>query len=61
MNDTTEKRCQLNEYPDGIHRLCGRIGVGVWHSRDGDLVVCEQCEAVVREVQPWVKISEIKP
>lgn len=44
--------CALNRYDEeGNHRLCGVRAVSIWKSRDGDLPVCEQCEAIVFEAE----------
>lgn len=39
---TCELTAQSEEY-----RKCGRPAVSIWEARDGDLAVCEQCEAAI--------------
>jgi hypothetical protein len=44
----TAQRCQLHKYDDkGNCAECGGLAVVKWKSRDGDLFICEQDEAMV--------------
>lgn len=41
----------LSQYGEaGEHSHCARLAVLIWNSRDGAIPVCEQCEAIVREM-----------
>jgi hypothetical protein len=60
----SEARCQLHEYDYdengyGKSRDCGRLAVSIWKSRDGDLFVCEQCEAMVMDTLHEAKFEPL--
>lgn len=45
------RTCELHKYDEqGRHHLCGAMAVSIWRSRDGDIAVCEQCEAMIGDV-----------
>lgn len=47
--------CALHKYDaHGNFSLCGVRAVSIWKARDGDLPVCEQCEALIVEVAKGV-------
>lgn len=43
--------CELSRCDtQGNYRECRAPAVVIWRSRNGDILVCEQCEAIVQEV-----------
>lgn len=51
MSAPSNERCQLHVYDDyGNSTTCNALAVVIWESRDANLPVCEQCEAMILDL-----------